>query len=120
AIRLLEAEFPWGLLVNMLNSLLAASDGPCRLGSNTFPEQSNGTPKLLPDDYTLRGLFCLEGYFPKDWFTAEPIDRCEKTHELPFVNDYRLERRVWIGIRIADGGNRLEYDHKNPRFTVPG
>ena len=69
AMRLIEIEFPWKSLVEMLNDMRFAYDGPSeKIEGKTFPVPDKGVGRPLPEDYNLRGFDWAKRYFPARWF----------------------------------------------------
>ena len=65
AMFLLENEFPWSGLVDVLNSLVAKYE--CNIFEAAFPAAEKGVWRPLPEDYILRGLDWAQGYFLGCW-----------------------------------------------------
>ena len=91
ATLLLESDFPWGMLVNMLNILVAKS------GCDGF----EGIEQLLPEDYTLRGLDWATGHIPDNWFQSAQVDDEKRSMERPSMENTRIARILRLAFRIA-------------------
>ncbi|RYO79196.1 hypothetical protein DL766_006947 [Monosporascus sp. MC13-8B] len=119
AIALIEDDFPWELSCAMLNSLLLSYREYGRILSDKFPRQhEEPAPRPLPEDFAMKGLPWVEGYFPNDWFSNEKIDYDEKYFEAESMTGDRKERILWLGCRIAEHGKWLLYDEELHRFGV--
>jgi hypothetical protein len=100
AMLLLENEFPWVGLVNMLNTLLAKYE--CnRFEDGRFPVPGKGIGRPLPEDYSLRGLGWARTYFPDRWFEDVQVDDEKRSEELPSTENTRIERILRPAARIA-------------------
>jgi hypothetical protein len=118
AMRFLHADFPWGLLSIMLNTLLASYGSPSRIENNKFPLPEKDDVRPFPEEFAVRGLLWTDGYFPKEVFTNQKIDEEEKYHELASMTAGRKERILWLGCRIANRGHGINYDGQ--RFSASG
>jgi hypothetical protein len=96
---LLENEFPWEALVSLLNSLVA--NYQCdRFENEQFPVPEKGIATPLPDDYAFRGLDWACKYFPDGWFEGAQDDE-DRAMEMPFMDNNRIERILWLATRIS-------------------
>ncbi len=68
-----------------------------RVWGEGFPKTSDGVDRPLPEDFALRGQLYSQNYFPGNWFQV--IE--ERALELSSMAAPRLERILWLGIRIA-------------------
>ena len=68
-MRLIEIEIPWESLVEMLNDMFLAYDGPAeKIEGRAFPVPDKGVGRPLPEDYDIRGFDWARRYFPARWF----------------------------------------------------
>src|SRR5436190_22552250 len=85
----------------MLNTLLASNKNFNRIESSTFPQPEGGeAPRPLPEDFAMRGLPWVEGYYPDEWFPTRISDD-EKYFEVASMTESRKERVLWLGCRIC-------------------
>ena len=117
-MRLLEAEFPWQLLIRMLNTLLAPYETPERIENTTFPLPEKDDVRPLTEDFAMRGLLWADGYYPDELFSNNKIDDEEKFLEVPSMTDDRKERILWLARRIASAGSWIYYDSGNRKFST--
>lgn len=78
---ILETDFPWELLVVMLNTLLASVGTLSRIEVKSFPLPEKDNNRPFPKDFAMRGLLFTENYFPEAWFTNEKINEDKKYYE---------------------------------------
>ncbi|RYP05279.1 hypothetical protein DL765_009888 [Monosporascus sp. GIB2] len=122
AIALIGNDFPWEPLCELLNSLLQSYRKYDRIHGEEFPRQAKEiAPRLLPEDFAMRGLPWVEKYFPKDWFSNDKLEEQEKYFEKKSMTEERKVRKVrilWLGCRIAKRGGWLTYDGELHLFQV--
>ena len=118
AMALIENEFPWELLSQLLNSLLQTCEDYERIASEEFPRPAKEKQQPLPEDYAMRRMGWADKYMPKDWFDSDKIDPEEHDIEKGFMTVERKERILWIAYRIAEHGKWLLYDEDLRRFQV--
>lgn len=116
AMKYIETSVPWSLLALTLNSLSIGFEHHARIESNAFPRPSN---RPFPEDWSLRGLLWCD-IFPDGWFGfgSELSDDDEKLFELPSMTEYRRERVLWLGWKLASHGKWLQYDSTAKRFQA--
>jgi len=118
AVRYLETNFPWQLLTDMLNTLLATYPTLHRIEDTKFPLPVKDDVRPLPEDFALRGLLWADGYYPESWFSNEKIDDEEKYLEVASMTDERKERILWLACRLASAGSWIYYDGQTRRFST--
>ena len=101
AMKYVERDVPWGEICSFLNTLAKPETMTPRVWGDGFPKPSDGVGRPLPEDFVLRGQLYSQTYFPKNWFQEAMIDDEERALELPSMAAPRLERILWLGIRIA-------------------
>ena len=101
AMKYVERDVPWGEICSFLNSLAKPETMTARVWGNGFPKPSDGVSRPLPEDFVLRGQLYSQFYYAKDWFQEAMIDDEERALELPSMVAPRVERILWLGIRIA-------------------
>jgi len=97
AIQLIEIDFPWTALIEMLNELRATYKGN-KIDAEAFPISDE---QPLPEDYTLRGLDWTRLYFPDDWFADAQVYSEKRDEERQNTRDIRVERILWLARRIC-------------------
>ncbi len=70
-----------------------------KIYADVFPGQESDRP--LPEDFVVRGQMYSLWYYPRAWFEDANIDEEERLLELPSTTASRVERILWLGIRIA-------------------
>ena len=120
AARLIENDFPWVALVEMLNGLLVPlgvddADISAKMASARFPS-AVGHP--LPEDYDLHGFDWAQCYFPSNWFKDARIDSEKRSQEFPSMANIRRERILWLAVRICGDGDWLAYSAGIRSFAV--
>lgn len=101
AMKYVERDVPWGAICSFLNALAKPEVMTPRVWGDGFPKPSDGVGRPLPEDFVLRGQLYSQTYFPKNWFQEAMIDDEERALELPSMAAPRVERILWLGIRIA-------------------
>lgn len=117
AMKFVEKSVPWTLIARTLNSLSIGFEHHDRIEAENFPQPST---RPFPEDWSLRGLLWTTGLFPEHWFGSgsELSDDDEKLFELPSMTEYRRERVLWLGWKLASLGKWLEYDSTAKRFKA--
>lgn len=119
AMALLENEFPWTRVVDVLNEARPALISKPRMANEKFPRPPSNEPlRPLPEDYAMRGLGLAKDYFPPDWFSSDKIEEDEKLFEPPSLGDERRQRLLWLGRRICSLGDWFGWDEGSNCFTV--
>ncbi|KAF8545284.1 hypothetical protein BDD12DRAFT_785789 [Trichophaea hybrida] len=121
-MRLIENQFPWKLLIEMLNVLRTNydknGDDDNKITSNAFPVPDKGIGRPLPEDYELRGFVWAKRYFPARWFEDSQIDNEERTQELPSMTNIRKERILWLAMRVCAADDWIKYDSELKIFYM--
>ena len=103
AMAMVVYEMPWGEIAEFANGLLKGTTAESAAKFNEieeFPSTEKSTLRPLTDDYLLRGLEMTKGYFPKSHF-AKQLDEEERLIELPSMAPVRVERILWLIMRIS-------------------
>ena len=100
AMKYVERDIPWGGICSFLNNLAKSDALTLRVWADSFP-QPEGVGRPLPEDFVIRGQYYSQWYFPNTWFTDTKIDDEERALELPSMAAHRMERILWLGMRIA-------------------
>ena len=99
AMKYVERAVPWSGICSFLNNLAKPEAmASSRIWADAFPHP-DGRP--LPEDFQTRGQPYSRWYYPDKWFTNSTIDDEERTLELPSMTALRVERILWLGMRIA-------------------
>lgn len=98
AMKYVERDVPWCGICSFLNNLAKPEAMTAKIWADAFPHPG-GRP--LPEDFGIRGQLYSQWYFPDRWFSDATIDDEERTLELPSMTAYRVERILWLGVRIA-------------------
>ncbi len=101
AIKYVERDVPWPDICHFLNTLAKPDAMTPRVWGDGFPKPNDSVGRPLPEDFILRGQLYSQTYFPKNWFQEATVDDEERTLELPSMAAPRVERILWLGIRIA-------------------
>ncbi len=101
AMKYVERDVPWGEICSFLNSLAKPETMTPRVWGEGFPKPNGDVGRPLPEDFVLRGQIYSQSYFPKNWFQEARIDDEERALELPSMTALRVERILWLGIRVA-------------------
>ena len=99
AMKYVERSVPWSGICSFLNNLAKPEAmTTSRIRADSFPHP-DGRP--LPEDFQIRGQPYSRRYHPDKWFSNATIDDEERTLELPSMTALRVERILWLGMRIA-------------------
>ena len=101
AMKQIEMDVPWSELASFLTTLAKSQVTTNRITNEAFPKPDAGTGRPLPEDFVMRGQLWSNNYFPNTWFKDAKVDDEERSLELPSFAAPRIERIVWLGIRIA-------------------
>ena len=101
AMKYVERDIPWGEICSYLNILAKPVAMTPRVWGEGFPKSSDGISRPLPEDFVLRGQVYSQGYLPQYWFQEAMVDDEERSLELPSMAAPRVERILWLGMRIA-------------------
>ena len=100
--KIIERDVPWLAVCLFLNDL--ASEIPFmtqRVLAKAFPQTESEKSRPLLEDFVLRGQQYAQWLFPSKWFTETIVEDDERTHDPPSMTQYRVERILWLGHRIA-------------------
>lgn len=65
------------------------------------PKSGEKMERLLPEDSFIRGQLFALNYLYTGWYKDNMIDEEERKSELPSITVIRVERLLWLGVRIA-------------------
>ena len=118
AMRLLENEIHWEPLVSMLNALLRLYHFYPRIEGDELPIPEKNDFRPTPEEFAMRGLEWAASYFPANWFENKNIEEENRYKEdASMSTDYRPERILWLGCRLAKSGKYIVY--KDQKFSMP-
>ncbi|KAI5789526.1 PIN domain-containing protein [Pyronema domesticum] len=118
---------PWNVLVSSLNVMQAAyackGGVTSRIMSDGIMEPENGVC-TLPEEYELRGMDWAQEYFESyGFFKTEKAKKDEETRivECELMEKVRLERILWLAVRLSKIKDTILYDTQAEKFSVsPG
>ena len=100
--KIIEKNVPWLAICLFLNDLAAEIPSMTqRILAKPFPQTDSGKGRPLLEDFVLRGQQYATWLFPSKWFTETIVEDDERTHDPPSMAQYRMERLLWLGHRIA-------------------
>ena len=101
-MRYIQEEVPWNDICSFLNTLAKQENmTPAVLDSENFPKSGEKGERPLPEDFFMRGqLFALD-YLHTGWCENNLVDEEERMLELPSMTAIRVERLLWLGVRMA-------------------
>lgn len=101
-MRYVQEEVPWNDICSFLNTLAKQENmTPAVLDSDSFPKSGEKGERPLPEDFFMRGqLFALD-YLHTGWCENNLVDEEERMLELPSMTATRVERLLWLGVRMA-------------------
>ncbi|KAL8978423.1 MAG: hypothetical protein Q9205_005982 [Flavoplaca limonia] len=110
-MRYVQEEVPWNDICSFLNTLAKQENmTPAVLDSNNFPKSGEKGERPLPEDFFMRGqLFALD-YLHTGWCENNLVDEEERMLELPSMTATRVERLLWLGVRMAKMNKWIYYD----------
>ena len=101
AISYVESSIPWGDLCTFLNTLAKPEALTPKVFGDSFPRPDTGFGRPLAEDFNMRGQVWSRLYFPETWFRDAGVDDEERALELPSMAAARVERILWLALRIA-------------------
>ncbi|KAI4101958.1 MAG: hypothetical protein L6R37_004674 [Teloschistes peruensis] len=103
AIQYVNPAIPWTDICSFLNTL-AKPETMTRavMDSSAFPTSTDKSERPLPEDHFMNGALFALNYHPKEWFKKNVVDEEERMMELPSMAAVRVERLLWLGVRIAE------------------
>ncbi|KAL8789334.1 MAG: hypothetical protein Q9213_001257 [Squamulea squamosa] len=110
-MKYFQADIPWSDICSFLNTLAKPEIMTTAvLDSDALPQSSENVERPLPEDFFMRGqLFALD-YLPIGWCEDNMVDEEERMLELPSMTATRIERLLWLGIRMAKMNKWIYYD----------
>ena len=117
-VHYIERDVPWGEISFFLNTLGESIDVASTIEAVDFPWPAEGAGRPLPEDFVIRGQGWSQGHFPKDWFEDAKVGDEERLMEVPSMAAPRVERILWLGVRLASLGRWLHYDRELKMFST--
>ncbi|KAL8871102.1 MAG: hypothetical protein Q9174_002998 [Haloplaca sp. 1 TL-2023] len=109
ALELIASFIPWIDICSFLNTLARPDTmTPVVMAPEAFPKSNDKAERPLPEDYFMLGQVWTLGYFAAGWF-KHALDEEERMIELPSMAATRVERLLWLGVRIAEVGGATFY-----------
>ena len=100
--KIIERDVPWLAICFFLNDVAAEIPSMTeRVLTKAFPQTESEKNRPLLEDFVLRGQQYAQWLFPSKWFTETIVEDDERTHDPPSMTQYRMERILWLGHRIA-------------------
>ncbi|KAL8811557.1 MAG: hypothetical protein Q9200_001700 [Gallowayella weberi] len=101
-MKYVRADVPWGDVCSFLNTLAKPEAmTSTMLNSDAFPRSNDKAERPLPEDYFMRGQVFVLNYEPVYRIEEDLVDEEERMLELPSMTATRVDRLLWLGIRIA-------------------
>ncbi|KAF2763524.1 hypothetical protein EJ05DRAFT_42279 [Pseudovirgaria hyperparasitica] len=110
---------PWEALAHFLNTLAKTDNIELPVERLDFPQQDAADKRPLPEDYLIRGQIWSLDYFPDTWFET-PVDEDERHLELASTHRSRIERILWLGMRLVTENGALHFDHNKHAWAANG
>ena len=107
AMEMVEQAVPWDGIVAYLNALATPDRFDARILDERFPlpKDPQEKPRPLREDFAVNGQIWTEDYFPANWFIEAMVDDEERNLELPSMVEPRVERVLWLSVRVATVGS---------------
>ncbi|KAJ5319154.1 uncharacterized protein N7506_011858 [Penicillium brevicompactum] len=110
AIQRLEPLVPWARLTTYLNSLFGSDTAVSKIEAEEFPVSDDTSVKQLPEDFLMRGQAWSRLYHPENFFEGAPSEDDRPSIEQPSTLIPRIQRCLWLGVRIATFTRWMTYD----------
>lgn len=121
AFQIFENRFPWQPLATILNYQLQMYKNYSRIEGEQIPVGSEADFRPFPEDFAMRGLSWTQSYYPKGWFDNKNIDDENQYKDDASVDsEFRPERILWLGCRLANRVDCMKYNPVEHKFFVPG
>ena len=117
-VHYVERDVPWGEISFFLNTLAKSKDVASAIEAEEFPWPAEGAGRPLPEDFIIRGQVWSRWHFPEKWFEDAKVDDEERSMEVPSMAAPRVERILWLGVRLASLGRWLSYDSDSTTFST--
>lgn len=117
-VHYVEKDVPWVEISFFLNTLAKSVDNASTFEAEEFPWPAEGAGRSLPEDFVIRGQAWSRGYFPKKWFEDAKVDDEERSMEVPSMAAPRVERMLWLGVRLASLDQWISYNRESRTFST--
>ncbi|KAK6362433.1 hypothetical protein LTS17_012869 [Exophiala oligosperma] len=118
ALIYLENYVPWNSLVLSLNSMSRSGVVDNEVESPAFPQQQSGTGRQLPEDFLMRGFkWSHRHYYAPEFFEGQVTDEDDRILELPSHAAPRVQRCLWLAVRLASLKRYIAYDSISKQFS---
>ncbi|KAK8231765.1 hypothetical protein HDK77DRAFT_70883 [Phyllosticta capitalensis] len=111
------SQTQWNDLAFFLNALARADPIYPEVESAVFLREVHEDRRPLPEDYLIRGQLWAHAYYPDGWFDGSR-DEEERALELASTVKSRTERIMWLGIRLAQANQGLQYDFNSHAWSA--
>ena len=117
-VQYVEKDVPWVEISFFLNTLAKSVDNASTFEAEEFPWPAEGAGRSLPEDFVIRGQVWSRGHFPEKWFEDAKVDDEERSMEVPSMAAPRVERILWLGVRLASLDQWISYDRESRTFST--
>ncbi|KAI4248970.1 MAG: hypothetical protein LQ352_005788, partial [Teloschistes flavicans] len=103
AMEYVTSAIPWIEICSFLSTLAKPETmTDAVMDPLAFLKSTDKSERPLPEDHFMNGaLFALD-YHPEGWFKKNVVDEEERMMELPSMAAVRVQRLLWLGVRIAE------------------
>lgn len=101
AMTYVEKDIPWSEICSFLNVLTRSDPLTRTVRGESFPKPDDDVGRPLPEDFVMRGQIYSQWYFPNRWFEDAQVDDEERFLEKSSMAATRVERILWLGLRMA-------------------
>jgi len=122
AVGLIENEFRWKSLTEMLNGLWVSygdgGGGNNNIVREAFPAHGNGVGRPLREAWNLQGFHLAMGCVPVRWLEDNQINVEMWGKKLSSMTHNWVERILWLTMRVCGANHWIEYDSESMTFTI--
>ncbi|KAL4806152.1 hypothetical protein BDV18DRAFT_123447 [Aspergillus unguis] len=115
-IKYVEPLVPWKQIALFLNTLTRNFSDFTLIEGLEFP--SSGDERWLPEDFLVRGQTWSQHFYPEDFFAGAPTADDGRNIEPPSKDLSRVQRCLWLGVRLALFNRWMTYDSQTKKFSV--
>ena len=101
AMIYVQKDIPWSEICSFLNVLARSDALTSAVRGESFPKPDDDVGRPLPEDFVMRGQIYSQWYFPERWFEDAKVDDEERFLEKSSMAATRVERILWLGLRMA-------------------
>ncbi|KAL8993607.1 MAG: hypothetical protein Q9169_006221 [Polycauliona sp. 2 TL-2023] len=101
-MKYFQADIPWNDICAFLNTL-AKPDNMTKavMNMDDSPQSGDKVERPLPEDFIMSGQLFVLDYLGTGSCKDEIVDEDERVLELPSMTATRVERMLWLGVRMA-------------------